>query len=98
MEKRQRDYLTAFISEDDGKTWKYELLLDERCQVSYPDFAIAPDGFIYAIYDYNRYSDKEILIAKFTEEDVLAGKIVTEGSELRIPVCKALGINPKEMK
>jgi len=98
VEKRQRDYLTAFISEDDGKTWKYELLLDERCQVSYPDFAIAPDGFIYAIYDYNRYTDKEVLIAKFTEQDVLAGKIVTEGSELRIPVCKALGINPKEIK
>ena len=95
-EKKQRDNLTAFISEDDGKTWCSHLVLDERCQVSYPDFAISPDGYIYAIYDYNRYTDKEILVAKFTEEDVLAGKLVSDGSEMRILVSKARGINPKE--
>lgn len=97
VEKRQRDNLAAFISEDDGETWTSHLILDERFAVSYPDFAISPDGYIYTIYDYNRYTDKEILIAKFTEADVLAGKLVTDGSELRIPVCKAHGINPKEL-
>lgn len=96
-EKPQRNNLTAFISEDDGESWCSHIVLDERCEVSYPDFAISPDGYIYAIYDYNRYIDKEILVAKFTEADVLAGKLISEGSELRIPVCKALGINPREI-
>ena len=32
-----RNNLTAFLSEDGGKTWPYTLLLDARSGVSYPD-------------------------------------------------------------
>ena len=32
-----RSHLTALLSEDDGQTWPYYLLLDERNEVSYPD-------------------------------------------------------------
>ena len=42
-----RDHLTAMLSEDEGKTWKYKLLLDERADVSYPDAKEADDGYIY---------------------------------------------------
>ena len=83
-----RSHMTAALSEDDGKTWPYRLVLDERKEVSYPD-AVEADGFIYAIYDRNRYKEQEIFMAKFTEEDILAGKIVNAGSRLQVMVdCK----------
>ena len=86
-----RSHLTAMLSEDEGKTWPYKLLLDERQSVSYPDAVEAPDGNIYITYDRERgcflssmaevYAcSREILIARITEEDILAGKLVSEGS------------------
>jgi len=39
-----RNRLKAFLSEDDGVTWKGGLMLDERLGVSYPDGFQAPDG------------------------------------------------------
>lgn len=94
----KRSYLTAFVSEDEGQTWKGGLMLDERTGVSYPDGFQAPDGTIEIIYDHNRAKDREILMAKFTEEDVLAGKIVSPKAKLQMLVHKALGnLNkPKE--
>lgn len=83
-----RNNLTAMISRDDCKTWEGFLLLDERDQVSYPDAVEADNGYIYAIYDRERYGAKEILMAKFTERDVLAGKIVDEDSRLKVIVSK----------
>mgnify|MGYP002508967473 CR=1 FL=1 len=38
--------------------------------------------------------DYEGLIAKITEEDILAGTLVSKGSKLRILVNKATGLNP----
>ena len=35
---------------------------------------------IHILYDWNRHTDAEILLAKFREEDVLAGKIVRRTS------------------
>ena len=86
--KGRRD-LRAFISDDDGQTWRGGLMLDDRLAVSYPDGVQAPDGRIYLTYDYNRHTDKEIYIAVFTEADILAGKIVNKNSQLRILVNKA---------
>ena len=80
-----RSHMTAALSEDDGVTWPYKLVLDERKEVSYPD-ALEADGFIYAIYDRNRYKEQEIFMAKFTEEDILAGKLVNELSRLQVLV------------
>ncbi len=34
---KNRSHLTAWLSEDDGKTWRGGLMLDERATVSYPD-------------------------------------------------------------
>ena len=85
----RRSNLTAYLSTDDGKTWSKGLLLDDRAFVSYPDGVQAPDGTIHIIYDWNRHTDAEILMAKFREEDVLAGKLQSPGAKPRMLVNKA---------
>ncbi len=89
--------LTAYLSDDDGKTFPHKLMLDERMWVSYPDAAQGADGTIYIIYDRERggsslettYSQaREILLAKITEEDVIAGRLVSPDSTLKQIVSK----------
>ena len=75
-EPEARSHLTAYLSDDDGKTWKGGHLLDERHGISYPDGFQADDGRIFIQYDYRRECG-EILLAVFTEADVLAGKDVS---------------------
>ncbi len=91
-----RSHLTAFVSDDDGKTWQGGLILDERDGVSYPDGVEAPDGAIYIIYDFSRYAEREILMAVFTEQDILAGAPVTPKSRMRVLVNKAAGPRPEK--
>ena len=86
-----RSHLRAFLSDDDGKTWRGGLLLDERTGVSYPDGFQAPDGWIHILYDHNRKTDGEILMARFREEDVLAGEFKSRGAQARILVNKPGG-------
>lgn len=88
---RGRSHLTALLSEDDGATWPFSLLLDERNNVSYPDAKEADDGCIYVTYDWERVKEREILMAKFTEDDILKGSIQSPYSKLCILVNKALG-------
>lgn len=76
-EKIGRSHMTAFLSKDDGASWQGGLLLDSRENVSYPDGDQSPDGTIYLTYDRDRTIAKEILLATFTEQDVLAGKAVS---------------------
>ena len=83
--------MTAFVSEDDGRTWKGGLVLDERSGVSYPDGCQAPDGTVFIAYDRERAKEREILLATFAEEDVLAGKVVSERGRLMQMVNKATG-------
>lgn len=82
-EKVKREKLTAFISDDDGKTWQGGLMLDERDDVTYPDGVQAADGTIHIIYDHQRTPLGEVLMATFTEEDVRAGKPVTDKVRLQ---------------
>ncbi|HWA98507.1 MAG TPA: sialidase family protein [Pirellulales bacterium] len=91
---RGRSHLSAYLSEDDGRTWIGGLMLDERSKVSYPDGFEAPDGTIYILYDYNRSTSAEILLAKFHEADVLAGRFMSPGSKPMILVNKARGAAP----
>lgn len=94
-----RNNLTALLSDDECKTWKYRLLLDGRDEVSYPDAKEADDGYIYITYDRERGASKqsmndvysfarEILYAKVTEEDIMAGHLVNEGSRLKCLISK----------
>ena len=93
----RRSRLTAFLSLDDGKTWPARLLLDERASVTYPDIAQAPNGDIYVHYDRGRYTDAEILFARFREEDVNAGKLVSAGSSLKNLVKSKVDMNRGSM-
>jgi hypothetical protein len=84
-----RSHLTAYLSDDEGETWKSSLLLDERGAVSYPDGVQAPDGGIYIVYDRERTAAREILMATFTEGDVRNGKAISPRSRFRVCVNKA---------
>lgn len=95
-ERRIRKDLTAWVSKDDGATWDGGLLLDERSNVSYPDGCQDKDGNIYIIYDHERYKKGDILMAKFTEEDVLSGKIVSSSSKLKQLINTTGGVKPKK--
>ena len=91
-----RNNLMAMLSEDDGKTWRGGLMLDTRDRVSYPDGTEDDEGYIRIIYDRERFADREILMAVFTEEDILEGRLVSEKSRLKVLVSKASG--PKSTK
>jgi len=87
-ERIGRSNLTAYLSKDDGQTWLGGLLLDERNGVSYPDGQQHSDGSIHIVYDYSRTAAREILLAKFTEEDVLSGDAASPSVSLRNVVSK----------
>ncbi len=102
-----RNNLTAMLSEDDGKTFPYEFLLDERNNVSYPDAVEGDDGFIYITYDRDRGAyksslsealacEREILTAKVSEQDIINGAIVTEGSFTKNVVSKLGALDPND--
>lgn len=90
-QKTGRSHLTAFVSEDDGKSWTGGLLLDERSGVSYPDGQQTADGRIRIIYDYSRTGSRHILLATFREEDVQAGENKSGTVQLRQLVSEASG-------
>lgn len=69
-----RKNMTVYLSEDDGKSWKYKVCVDGRESLSYPD-ADFSGGKIYLTYDRERTGAKEILFLSFTEEDIINGKI-----------------------
>lgn len=83
----RRSNLKAYVSADEGKTWSKGLLLDDRSEVSYPDGFQAPDGTIHILYDWNRHTDAEILLTKFSEEKITAaaeiGKFTMDPEEIK---------------
>jgi hypothetical protein len=85
-----RSQLTAWLSEDEGKTWQGGLMLDERTGISYPDGFQGDDGTVYISYDRNRSTDGEILMARFTEEDILAKELKGPKSKLKMLISRPL--------
>ena len=99
-ERTRREKLMAFVSDDEGRTWQGGLMLDDREKVTYPDGVQAPDGTIYIVYDYKRTPNGEILLATFTEDDIRAGKPVSDkvrlrGEVARLPIEES-AIHPKD--
>ncbi len=84
-----RNYFSAWLSDDDGETWKGGLVIEDRPNVTYPDGFQAPDGTIYITYDHNR-GPGEIMLAKFTENDILTGRIVSPQSKLQMIIARPL--------
>ncbi|MFV0446226.1 MAG: sialidase family protein [Planctomycetaceae bacterium] len=93
-----RVQLSAWLSDDDGQSWTGGLILDERKGVSYPDGFQSPDGMIYISYDWNRSTAGHILLARFTEEDIQAGRLVSERSKLRMLISRPLGLKAESSK
>ena len=83
-----RSHLTAQLSTDDGATWNDGLLLDERSNVSYPDGVQDKNGLIWITYDRDRNGTGDILLAKFQEEDVAAGKNISGAVSLKQVISK----------
>ena len=81
-----RNNLTAYLS-DDGKNWYGGLRIENRSGVSYPDGFQHPDGRIFVQYDRKRI-DGSLCMSVFTEEDVAAGKIVSDRANLAFTMIK----------
>lgn len=84
----ERQGMKVCLSENDGATWPYELILDTRDNLSYPDLCEGEDGTLYIVYDRerdNRYhlnrttwtstAAKEILLSKITVQDIYNGML-----------------------
>lgn len=97
-----RNNLTALLSDDDGETWPYRLLLDGRANVSYPDAVEDDGGRIHIIHDRERgaaydgrrafdttRSDaRKILYSNLTEHDIISGQLVDATSRLGVVVSR----------
>ena len=92
---KERKNLCALLSDDDGLTFPYKLMLDERLNVSYPDAIECDDGYIYVTYDRDRGGFKssieeayacarEILIAKICESDIISGAYGSDSYTKRV--------------
>lgn len=86
---RGREKMTAMLSDDDGKSFKWSMLIDPAERVSYPDAAISPDGVIYMVHDFERVGAKTIFFSRFTEEDIMAGKCVKADSVIKSIISKS---------
>ena len=89
------------LSDDDGKTWPHELVLDDRILLSYPDLEEGEDGYLYIVYDRERdnrlrlnretwisEAAKEILLSKIKIQDIIDGQL-SEGSYTARVISKA---------
>ena len=52
------------------------------------------DGVIYIVHDHQRFTEREVLMAAFTEEDVAEGACVSDKARLRVVVNR----NPDEVE
>jgi hypothetical protein len=82
--KTPRTRMTAYLSDDECKTFPHKLLLCDDGEISYPSATLGKDGFLYIVYDQGRgrIGQHTIFLSRITEEDILAGKLVNGGSFL----------------
>ena len=85
---RERYNMTAFLSEDDGNSWCASLLIDGGI-CSYPDAVEDDNGNIYLVHDRGRYEFREIVLSRFTENDILNGKLTDYSSFVNQIISKA---------
>lgn len=88
--KTARTRMTAYLSDDDGKTFPHKMLLCDDGQISYPSATLGKDGSIYLVYDQGRgvIGQHTIFLSKITEVDILAGELVNDQSFLNTIVSR----------
>jgi len=88
--KTPRARMTAFLSDDDGRSFTHKMLLCDDGQISYPSATLGKDGSIYIVYDQGRgtIGQHTIFLSKITEEDILAGELVNPKSFLNTIVSR----------
>ena len=64
----RRDLLVAYLSDDDGETWRRSRVIDCRSGVSYPDAKQDDSGLIHMVFDYRRTEVGAIEYRAFTED------------------------------
>ncbi len=75
-ERGGRTKLTAYLSDDEGKTWKSHRTLekhDASTAASYPSVIESRDGTILCAYTYSPSPDETIKLVRFNEDWVRAG-------------------------
>lgn len=92
-----RQDLTAYLSEDDGKSWPHKLLI-QAGDCSYPDAAQGKDGRIFIAYDRGRRGiGAEIRMAVVREEDIKNGELVSPDSKLGVLISR-IGPRPESSR
>lgn len=86
---KQRLHLMAYLSDDEGKTWSRGMMLDERTNISYPTGFEDKEEYINISYDYERAKCGELYMARFNEQDILAGKVSSKQGFLKRLIFKA---------
>jgi hypothetical protein len=70
-----RSNMTICLSDDDGATWPYKMLIDARSGsyfgVSYPDMIETDKGLLNIVYDYERSPAGTINFVTIREEDII---------------------------
>ena len=76
---KTRTDMTIWLSEDDGKTWQYSYYVEKHYELT--SFGVCEgDGYIYVSYDRSRMNALNVRGIKLTEEDIKAGKLISEDS------------------
>lgn len=63
--------MSIYLSEDDGETWPYKMVIDTNENVSYPDMIETEPGVLNIVYDYARVPLGIINFVQVKEEDII---------------------------
>ena len=69
-----RTNMTVCLSDDDGVTWPYKMVIDTNNDVSYPDMIETDPGILNIIYDYARVPAGTINFVVIKEEDIIKNR------------------------
>jgi hypothetical protein len=66
-----RTNMSIYLSEDDGETWPYKMVIDTNENVSYPDMIETEPGVLNIVYDYARVPLGIINFVQVKEGDII---------------------------
>jgi len=79
-----RDKMSVYLSEDDGESWKYVMLMDASTSTSYPDYSIDYEtGEVWFVWDWSRVVQGNIRMTHLTEQDVIDACTMWDSSNQR---------------